>query len=62
MDTELQGHNENPVVVEAMNKEIGKIGDVLTADDMAVAIIFALSQPQRVNVNEILVRPTGQRR
>jgi NADP-dependent 3-hydroxy acid dehydrogenase YdfG len=62
VDTELQGHNENPVVVEAMEKETQKIGDVLTADDMANAILFALSQPQRVNINEILVRPTGQRR
>ena len=62
VETELQGHNKNPVVVEAMEKEMQKIGDVLTADDMAEAILFALSQPQRVNINEILVRPTGQRR
>jgi NADP-dependent 3-hydroxy acid dehydrogenase YdfG len=62
VDTELQSHNENPVVKDAIAKETEKIGDVLTADDMAAAILFALSQPQRVNINEILVRPTGQRR
>ena len=62
VDTELQGHNDNPVVVDAMNKEMDKIGEVLSADDMANAILFALSQPQHVNINEILVRPTGQRR
>ena len=62
VDTELQGHNDNPVVKDAIAKETEKIGDVLTADDMAATILFALSQPQRVNINEILVRPTGQRR
>ena len=48
VETELHGHNENPVVVEAIDKEMDKIGEVLTADDMAQAILFALSQPQRV--------------
>jgi NADP-dependent 3-hydroxy acid dehydrogenase YdfG len=62
VDTELQGHNEDPTIVDAIEKETEKIGDVLKADDMARAILFALSQPQHVNINEILVRPTGQRR
>ena len=62
VETELHGHNENPVIVDAIGKEMDKIGEVLTADDMAAAILFALSQPTRVNINEILVRPTGQRR
>ena len=62
VDTELQGHNENPVVVEAIAKETKQIGQVLTSDDMAATILFALSQPQHVNINEILVRPTAQRR
>ena len=39
-----------------------KIGEVLEADDMAQAILFALTQPQHVCINEMLVRPTGQRR
>jgi NADP-dependent 3-hydroxy acid dehydrogenase YdfG len=36
------------------------IGEPLLPEDVAGAIWFALSQPQRVNVNEILLRPTGQ--
>jgi NADP-dependent 3-hydroxy acid dehydrogenase YdfG len=34
--------------------------DSLEADDVARAIMFALEQPSRVDVNEILVRPTTQ--
>lgn len=32
----------------------------LEADDIARAVMFAVSQPQHVDVNEILVRPTAQ--
>ena len=32
----------------------------LRAEDVADAILYAVTQPQRVNVNEILVRPTDQ--
>jgi NADP-dependent 3-hydroxy acid dehydrogenase YdfG len=62
VETELQGHNQNPVVVEALEKMRGEIGDVLTAEDIAKAILYAVAQPAHVNVNEVLVRPTGQRR
>jgi NADP-dependent 3-hydroxy acid dehydrogenase YdfG len=62
VDTELQGHNEHPAVLEAMEKMKKEIGDLLEAEDIARAIVFAVSQPDRVNVNEVLVRPTGQRR
>jgi NADP-dependent 3-hydroxy acid dehydrogenase YdfG len=62
VDTELQGHNENPVVVEATNKVRDEIGEVLEAEDIANAILYAVSQPERVDLNEILIRPTRQRR
>jgi NADP-dependent 3-hydroxy acid dehydrogenase YdfG len=32
----------------------------LQPDDIAAAILYAVSQPDRVAVNEILVRPTDQ--
>lgn len=32
----------------------------LEADDIARAVIFALTQPEHVDVNEVLIRPTGQ--
>lgn len=62
VDTELQGHNENPAVVEGLEKFRAEIGDTLTAEDIAKAILYAVTQPEHVNVNEVLVRPTGQRR
>jgi len=34
--------------------------DALKADDIARAVMFAVSQPEHVDVNEILVRPTAQ--
>jgi clavulanate-9-aldehyde reductase len=60
--TELQGHNVLEVVREAIEKMRTEIGEVLEAEDIAAAIAYAVTQPDRVNVNEILVRPTKQRR
>jgi len=34
----------------------------LTAEDVGHAVMYAVGQPESVNVNEIIVRPTGQRR
>jgi NADP-dependent 3-hydroxy acid dehydrogenase YdfG len=34
--------------------------DALEADDIARVVLFALDQPDRVDVNEVLVRPTSQ--
>jgi NADP-dependent 3-hydroxy acid dehydrogenase YdfG len=36
------------------------VSDALSADDVARAVMFAVSQPPHVDVNEILVRPTAQ--
>jgi NADP-dependent 3-hydroxy acid dehydrogenase YdfG len=35
-------------------------GGRLEPDDIARAVMFAVSQPRHVDVNEILVRPTAQ--
>jgi NADP-dependent 3-hydroxy acid dehydrogenase YdfG len=40
---------ENPPQIEALH-----------AEDVARAVMFAVSQPRRVDVNEILIRPTDQ--
>jgi len=60
VDTELQGHNEVPAVREAIEKMREDLGEVMTADDIARAIVYTVSQPHRVAINEILVRPRTQ--
>ena len=62
VDTELQGHNENPIVVEQIEKMREATGKVLESADIANAVVYAVSQPKHVSVNEVLVRPSGQTR
>jgi NADP-dependent 3-hydroxy acid dehydrogenase YdfG len=62
VETELLDHNRNPLVVQGAQKMREEIGEVLTADDIARAIVYAVGQPRHVAVNELLVRPSRQRR
>jgi NADP-dependent 3-hydroxy acid dehydrogenase YdfG len=62
VETELHGHNENPLVVEQIEKMREATGKVLEAADIANAVVYAVSQPRHVSVNEVLVRPSGQTR
>ena len=66
VETELQGHNVNPLVrqgTKKMKEQIEELaGSVLKAEDIADAILYAVTRPPRVCLNEVLVRPTGQRR
>lgn len=59
--TELIEQITNPVVREAAEKYIADMKEPLEADDIARAILYAVSQPPHVSVNEVLVRPTEQR-
>ncbi len=59
VDTELAGHIPDPEARETFHARWeGK--RMLTPGDVAHAILYAVSAPDRVNVNEILVRPTDQ--
>ena len=62
VDTELQGHNTNPMVVAAIENMRETTGELLVADDIARAVVYAVGQPPRVSINEILIRPSGQTR
>jgi NADP-dependent 3-hydroxy acid dehydrogenase YdfG len=59
--TELQGHNTNPVVVETLEKFRAGI-EPLQAEDIADSILYTVSRPPHVGINELLIRPTHQQR
>ena len=59
VDTEINDHITDPVSKQRI-EERRKALTPLQAEDIAAAIVYAVTQPQRVNVNEILIRPTGQ--
>jgi clavulanate-9-aldehyde reducatase len=60
VETELQGHNTNPVVRQALERSREQIGEPLAAEDVADAIVHAVTRPRHVCVNEVVVRPTSQ--
>lgn len=59
--TELGDHITNAGAKAGLDQRLATM-DALTAEDIANAIFYAVSQPPRVNVNEILIRPTDQER
>jgi clavulanate-9-aldehyde reducatase len=60
--TELLDHNTNPAVLETAQRMREEIGEPLTAGDIADAIVYAVSRPTHVAINELLIRPSRQRR
>jgi NADP-dependent 3-hydroxy acid dehydrogenase YdfG len=59
--TELQSHHTG-AALEAIEGVREQIGEVLQPEDIANGILYAVSQPPHVAVNEILIRPTRQAR
>lgn len=59
--TELTDHITVPEVKERTKAWVQSMTQ-LESEDIAAAIIYAVTQPSRVNVNEILIRPTDQER
>ncbi len=59
--TELQGHSTNEMAKAAI-EDMREKTTPLEAEDIAESIYYAVSQPERVSVNEILIRPTEQAR
>ena len=63
VETELQGHNENPMVVEQIEKmRRRRRARCWRPPTSPTPIVYAVAQPRHVSINEILVRPSGQMR
>jgi NADP-dependent 3-hydroxy acid dehydrogenase YdfG len=58
--TELASHNR-PEVLEEMASNFSAIA-LMTSEDIANSVRYAVTQPRHVAVNEILIRPTEQER
>jgi len=58
VETELPNH----ITDEDARESLGGLLDleILQSEDVANAIVYAVTQPPRVSVNEILIRPTQQ--
>ncbi|TPN28886.1 SDR family NAD(P)-dependent oxidoreductase [Mesorhizobium sp. B2-3-3] len=59
--TELGDHITNAASKAGLDQRLATL-EALTAEDVAAAILYAVTQPARVNVNEIVIRPTDQER
>jgi NADP-dependent 3-hydroxy acid dehydrogenase YdfG len=55
--TELLGSITEPDIADAMHK---RYEDAVSAESFARTVAFAISQPEDVDINEILFRPTSQ--
>lgn len=59
--TELPSHVTDPTAKEQTDSFYGSITN-LASEDIAASILYAVTQPAHVAVNEILIRPTQQLR
>jgi NADP-dependent 3-hydroxy acid dehydrogenase YdfG len=61
VDSELGEKMANAGMRSSLQQRRGTI-EPMQSQDIAAAVMYAVSQPSRVNVNEILLRPIGQER
>ncbi|GAA1687097.1 SDR family NAD(P)-dependent oxidoreductase [Fodinicola feengrottensis] len=59
VDTELRDHITDPAAKKVAVERAANMR-TLTSEDIANAVVYAVSQPDHVAINEILVRPTDQ--
>ena len=58
--TELASHNR-PEIIEGMRANFGQM-EMMHSEDIAESILFTVTRPRHVAVNEVLIRPTEQER
>ncbi len=56
--TELQGHNR-PEIAEQIKRRFADI-EIMRAEDIADAILYMVTRPPHVAINELLLRPSAQ--
>jgi NADP-dependent 3-hydroxy acid dehydrogenase YdfG len=56
--TELRSHNR-PEIQDQIEKRFASV-EVMEADDIADAILYIVTRPRRVAINEVLIRPSEQ--
>jgi NADP-dependent 3-hydroxy acid dehydrogenase YdfG len=59
VETELPEHITDEEAREGLNTRLEQL-EPLKAEDIANAIVYVVTQPQRVSINEILIRPSQQ--
>ena len=62
VDTELQDHIPDEEIKQQIEEGMIESMTPLESEDIARAVAYAVTQPQHVNVNEMLIRPTDQQR
>lgn len=58
VDTDLREDISDKELLE--DKDYGKDEPKLNPEDIANAVLYAVSQPESVNINELLIKPTGK--
>jgi clavulanate-9-aldehyde reducatase len=59
VDTELRDHITDPAAKERMTAAAASVRQ-LRPEDVAAAVLYAVSQPEHVSVNELFIRPVDQ--
>ena len=59
VQTELPDHITDEEAKEGLNALLEQL-DPLQAKDIANAILYCVTQPERVSINEMVIRPTQQ--
>ncbi|MDA8203332.1 MAG: SDR family oxidoreductase [Chloroflexi bacterium] len=60
VDTELPEHITHPATRQATDDMYHRSMEPLASEDIASLIAYAVSRPERVSINEVLIRPSDQ--